>query len=479
LSWGLTSEYKLTKKNDLTRIEDLSELLHSEDEEDFQSLDQNTNFEESTEEQDLDQVENFDSQELEESSSFSDDNTDPEINIPEMPDSKDEEDSNFNNDFNSDFNSDFNNEFGSDFNNDSGPENSNEFGNEFDSNFTNEDSESSPTSTQDDFTNKEESQTDFSDSTPALAPTHKAQSAASEIPSQAGLKNPPAAPSPFELNSQPLKTERIQKNEDLADVKKFAQNISYGDASAEGTPPFSLIIRNVRFVEDADGIIDTLKEHGIAKDEALTKMRKSLELGSILISRVSEYSAIFLAHKLRKFNVDIMMGLADEIHPPKSYKSDDKGLVNKRNIYQNKSESHKFISGDLTADKIMLTTANSLDNFYVEKYLGIISESTQFEIDEMSTKSIHQQDKNNLQVEIDSIISQFSSNNEKKDWDTKISDIYYQMANKLKPAALKIKGNAVIGIQYQLMALPTLSSEQKQAYRLICTGNVVWLQSEK
>jgi hypothetical protein len=451
----------LTKKNDLTRIEDLSELLHSEDEEDFQSIDSNSAFDEKTEpNHELDQDELIDSD------SFSNDSTDPDLSIPDLDEPKEE-----NNDFGSDFNSDFSSESSNEF--------SNDFNSDFNSDFNAESAESSEESASADFSSESDSDEFVSDFTTEeeLPATPVVETPVAKTP--APTAKIVETPSPFELSSGPLKTERIQKAEDLSDIKKFAQNISYGDASAEGTPPFSLIIRNVRFVEDADGIIDALKEHGIAKDEALAKMRKSLELGSILISRISEYSAIYLAHKLRKFNVDIMMGLADEIHPPKSYKSDDKGLVNKRNIYQNKSESHKFISGDLTAEDIMLTTSNSFDNFQIEKYLGIISESTQFEIDEIHQYTSNDKNKNNLQVEIDNIISQFSSNNEKKDWDTKISDIYFQMANKLKPQALKLKGNAVVGIHYQLMALPTLSSEQKQVYRLICTGNVVWLLAEK
>ena len=100
----------MTKKNDLTRIEDLSELLHSEDEEDFQSLDSGSTFDEKTEpNHNLSDDDLFDTNSDDDLGNLSQEKTDPDMNLAEMTESP-EDNNEFGGDFSTDFNNDFNGE---------------------------------------------------------------------------------------------------------------------------------------------------------------------------------------------------------------------------------------------------------------------------------------------------------------------------------------------------------------------------------
>ena len=79
-----------------------------------------------------------------------------------------------------------------------------------------------------------------------------------------------------------------------------------------------------------------LEEHNIINDSTRPDFTRGIENGALLISQINEYSAIFLAHKFRRFDLDLQIGLSEELHPTKSY-SNSMGLVNKHHLYQNKN----------------------------------------------------------------------------------------------------------------------------------------------
>jgi hypothetical protein len=135
----------------------------------------------------------------------------------------------------------------------------------------------------------------------------------------------------FSYESPPIEEDPFQEKLDdkfdnkFEEVKNFAQNFSYGQTQVGGNPPFSLIIRNLKYSEEAQDLLIILRELGIVTDQNTENAAKSLELGSMLIPQISEYSAIILAHKLRRFDCDIEVGLSDEVHPPKSGDSNPRG----------------------------------------------------------------------------------------------------------------------------------------------------------
>lgn len=234
------------------------------------------------------------------------------------------------------------------------------------------------------------------------------------------------------------------KTENFDDVKKFAEQSTYSNTSAEANPSFSVLIRNVRFAEDANDIAILLNDLKVVENSEDAK--KSLSRGSLLVPRVSEFAAVFIAHKLRRFDADILVGLSDDIHPPK-YKDDaETGLVSKQHLYQNQAHAFDFSRPKIDLSSIIISTAPQLDQFQILRYLGVASEH----------------------MVLDSAVVEDESS-------SKIQFHYEELAHKLKAHAVKQNANAVIGINYHLTPLPSEFSMGPARYKLACTGNLVWV----
>lgn len=253
-------------------------------------------------------------------------------------------------------------------------------------------------------------------------------------------------PEPIEsLPSPPEPTSSYKQPETFEEVKKFAENSSFTGMGVEGNPSFSVLIKNVRFIEDVNDIISLMRELQLLMDtEEAVKSR--LSRGHLLIPRISEYAAIFLSHKLRRFDIDIQVGLSDEIHPPKHHEAPETGMVSKHSLYQNQSHYFQFDDSKLELSQIMVAATSTLEGYQVVKYLGVGSEHKMLESHVVEDETSEE-----------------------------IPRIYHELAMKLKAHALKSHANAVVGLNYQLTPLPSEYGMSGQKYRLSCTGNLVWV----
>lgn len=246
-------------------------------------------------------------------------------------------------------------------------------------------------------------------------------------------------------NTVPTNQTQHISPEDFKDLKKFAENTSLTGMAAEGNPSFSVLISGIQYTEDAEDILILLKELSlINEDEEATKRR--LLRGSFLVPRISEYAAIFLSHKLRRFDVDIQVGLSDDIHPPKHGEKPETGLVSKHSLYQNQSHHFHFSDPKIEISQIIISSTSNLEGYQIVKYIGVATE-------------YHLIDQHVLEDE--------TSNETPK--------LYNELAIKLKAHALKLKANAVVGINYQITPLPGEIGNSHIKYRLSCTGNLVWV----
>ncbi len=233
--------------------------------------------------------------------------------------------------------------------------------------------------------------------------------------------------------------------ETFEDIKKFAENSAPMGMGAEGNPSFSVLLKNIRYIEDVNDILLLLKEFSLLADSE-EQVKKRMMRGQLLIPRISEYSAIFLAHKLRRFDIDIQVGLSDEIHPPKHQELPETGVVSKSTLIQNQTHHFQFSESRVDLGQIIISATPSLDGFQILKYLGVASEHKI----------------------IDGLIVEDESSED-------IPRYYQELAQKLKAHALKANANAITGINYQLTPLPTEYGISGSKFRLSCTGNLVWV----
>jgi uncharacterized protein YbjQ (UPF0145 family) len=272
----------------------------------------------------------------------------------------------------------------------------------------------------------------------------------SELPSEE--ETTPVEEQPPEVPGEEVVEDvKIIPKSEFKDVHEFAENITYGDLGQEGNPPFSIIIKNIKYNEDAEHMADLLHEYKVVEDKDETL--KSMSRGSYLVPRLSEYAAIYLCHKLREFDVDLLMGLSEEVHSPKSFEEDNKGLISKRSPYQNYSHYYNLVDEDFELGSIILTTLSSLDGYEIKEHLGIVSEHKVINMAE------YEETPPELPGEYQ---SDFSQNDL-----SPISELHQKLSEALRPHAFKLKGNAIIGIQYNMHPLGEGKTE------VTCSGNAV------
>jgi hypothetical protein len=274
-------------------------------------------------------------------------------------------------------------------------------------------------------------------------------------------------------------TENIYtEKEKFSDLNEFAKSITYGEVATGGNPPFSVILKNIVYKEDAEDILVILREHKLVNDQNEETMKAAMENGSILISQISEYSAIYLAHKFRRFNIDVLLGLSEELHPAKSYDRNNIGLTSKRNIKQNERDSYTYSEEDIDLDNILLATTPTLQDHVIRKYISIVSEHKVVEESELlrhteqkGTNPAKSNDFDFFEKNEDRILENISFG---------LDQVYMDMANLLKEKCLKLSGNAVVGINFQLTPLFTHSDNNTLInYKITATGNVVWVVSQR
>lgn len=254
------------------------------------------------------------------------------------------------------------------------------------------------------------------------------------------------APTPvYEAPKSTQPQEPYKNPENFEDLKKFAENTSFTGMGAEGNPSFSVLIKNVRYIEDVNDIMTLLKELTLLSDTE-EQMKNRLMRGHLLVPRISEFAAILLAHKLRRFDIDIQVGLSDEIHPPRDLEKPELGLVSKFNLHQNQSHHFQFQDEKLDISQIIVAATPGLEGYQVLKYVGVASEHAMIDgklLDDEDSKDIPRH--------------------------------YHELAQKLKAHALKAHANAVVGLNYQLTPVPSEYGINNSKYRLSCTGNLVWV----
>ncbi len=235
-----------------------------------------------------------------------------------------------------------------------------------------------------------------------------------------------------------------RKPEDFQDVKNFAQSISYGKVSVGGNPPYSLMLKGIRYKDDGEEILSILEEHGLITQETENAIHTGIKHGAVLISQISEYSAVYLAHKLRRFNVDIMVGLSEELHHSKSYENDQHGTIQKDQLMQNHEEDINLDETPIALENIILTTTPTLPGYKVSRYVDILTDQATISEEELT--------------EADSNLEQ--------------TQVYAELVSRLKTKAFKLRCNAILGVNFQFLPIP---SSAQPRYKIVCTGNAVLL----
>lgn len=262
--------------------------------------------------------------------------------------------------------------------------------------------------------------------------------------------------------------------EKFEDVKSFAQNFSYGKASMSGgNPPYTIIARNIRYQDDAENILDILREFGINDEQNEKDTQKAMEFGALIIPQISEYTAIIIAHKLRRFDLDLQVGLSDEVHPSKTGGENPRGLLKKDSLKQNRSESLKLSDLDTSIKDIIISTTAAIPGYFVESYIGVqttfvVVEEAELEKLQYVEKSQREHselfDYNNSEVSTEKIF---------QDYHNSFELLYEDLMAQLKQKAFAQHANALLGLTFQLSPLQFERSHARvNAYQITCSATL-------
>lgn len=429
------------KKNsqDLTRIEDLSDFLHDEDEE-IELLED----EESENVGPKKSMMDLEKESFGDSTSFM--QIPDELTEQENDEVQKEDDEEFNSfDDNSFEASDFEHDsFESEDSFDSFKESSDDELNQDDNesaDFTTDFEEEIATNdTEDEFSATDE----FQDEDPVVAVDDFSKNEDELSESFLETKEEIKAPLVTDKVSPILPPKDYKEPEKLDEIKEFGQIITATDLSIEGNPPFSIILSKIKYQEDADSILEILKEYKIIKKEHEQDARASLERGQILIPRLSEYSAIILCHRLRRFDLNQQMGLSHEIQKSSTYEKSDKGLISKNNINTSIKKFESFDQDNINSDQVQVTSNSTLENYTTIKSITIKSRSKVIDnelLDNENFDRTYEQTQNEL-IEI------------------------------LKQDAADLKANALLGVSL------TLINKSDNQTNFICTVNIAQVVSK-
>src|SRR5690606_4172552 len=125
-------------------------------------------------------------------------------------------------------------------------------------------------------------------------------------------------------------------------------------------------------------ILELLLELKVVAPENEQSTKASLDRGSMLIPRLSEYAAIILCHKLRRFHLDLLMGLSDEIQNQKSF---DSATITKNSVYGDYGHHLDLAKSHIKVHDVMTTTTTTLEGYEIVHYLGVVSERTTIDME--------------------------------------------------------------------------------------------------
>ena len=282
-----------------------------------------------------------------------------------------------------------------------------------------------------------------------------------------------------EIFEEPLTPHTSERFED---VKTFANNFSYGQVQGGGNPPYSIIVRRIKFKEEADNIFELLKEFAIVTDANEKETMMALELGSLIIPQISEYTAIVLAHKLRRYDLDLEVGLSDEIHPSKSGESNPRGLLKKDSLKQNISSSLKLTDLDNSIEEIIVTTMSSIQGYNVESYIGVQTTFTiveEAELEKLQYVQRSEREKSELYDFENTEPQEMTSEKAFRDYQNSFSLLYEDLTQQLKQKAFAQNANALLGLCFQLSPLNFERSHQRiSAYQITCSATLAIISRE-
>jgi len=219
------------------------------------------------------------------------------------------------------------------------------------------------------------------------------------------------------------------------ELKEELETLTSKNVPIENYPSFTLLIEGIERETDKDYILQTLKENSILqKDFEIEILLRSLSNGHLLLPRLSEFTLVFMANKLRF--LPVKMSLFDSDIYSKNPILDEK--INKGSLKTNQALKSKEEGGD--QDEFLATQLDLINGRSIEKSFEPITETE--------------------------LIESYCAD--------EIQNINHQIFSNLKEKAIKLGANAILKMNWQVLR----EDKAENRTTILLTGQPVCLRKE-
>lgn len=218
---------------------------------------------------------------------------------------------------------------------------------------------------------------------------------------------------------------------------------SFGHQAFTANPAYSLKIENLDPL-DADAIIDVLSDYDLIKSNNERDFRESLKSGALLLSQQSEFLIIHLATRLKKYGGSMIMGPSDKVFTSKVMgTASSRGKITKRIKEQSKKGSDiLFHEKSPQADQFSIYMVGEAHDLEILHDYGPIYATEVIDEDDLirtsfAQKSLEQKEK--IQNDEIPLFEEYSEIIDQKK---------SKLQNILQAKALALEANTIINMQF-------------------------------
>ena len=265
-----------------------------------------------------------------------------------------------------------------------------------------------------------------------------------EPPAPPPSQEPDSAPKPSPPTHQP----ELQKTID--EIQQLSSPLTHSQLALGQGPPFAVAIRNISDEDTKSELRRILGEVGLETEH----FEQGLAFGQILVGQINEYCAIILAHKLRKLDVEIELGLAAAIHPPQNYTDEaQRGIPRQPGREPARNKAQELDKWD--HQKLFISTTSHAP-YAIKEHLGPIQALRKVSSQQLATLP----DLGDIDFA------------DAPDYQDHLVH-YQQLLQELKNEAHKCAAHGLIQLSFQLTPLHSSDSDKITHYQLLATGNLV------
>ena len=162
--------------------------------------------------------------------------------------------------------------------------------------------------------------------------------------------------------------EQLEKNnekkwENFKDIKNYFENYTPKNIEIGGNPPYSILLSFIPNSEDSEDLTAFLISQKAISEADAPLLRSN---GKILLPQLSEYTAIYLANALRRFDLEILLGQSNLIYESSIGELNNAGVNSPNSLKNYKPLKGTFINGE----NVLVSHSDNIPDNHIQSFKG-------------------------------------------------------------------------------------------------------------